>query len=140
MVQNNNDRLKPYSRKDLETLICEVMGIKSITPMINNQITKYSLEYGMSFKEIARCIVYYVEVQGKELSCMYGLGMIPNIRELANQYFKQLELDQQRKEKEAEKVIEYQDNNIIFHIKSLKLNTKKPKQLDLNDIKVGDEE
>ena len=71
---------------------------------------------------------------------MYGLGMIPNIRELANQYFKQLELDQQRKQKEAEKVIEYQDNNIIFHIKSLKLNTKKPKQLDLNDIKVGDEE
>jgi hypothetical protein len=116
------------------------MGIKSITPMISKQINRYILDYDMSFKEIARCVVWYVEVFGGELSPVYGLGIIPNIREKAAAYFKQLELDQQKQAIEAKKIVEYQDNNIIFNIKSLKHNKRKPKQLDLSDINIeGDE-
>lgn len=127
---------KTFKRTDLNALICEVMGISSITPMINKQISRYILDYDMSFKEIARCIVWYVEVFGGELNTVYGLGILPNIREQAAAYFKQLELDQQKQAIEAKKVVEYQDNNIIFNIKSLQHKKRKPKQLDINDIDV----
>lgn len=129
---------KPYSREELENLIKDVMDIKTITPMIKKQIDKMVLEDEMSYKEIARCIVWFVEVAQQTLTPLYGLGIIPNIREQAEKYFKQLELDQQKRELEAQKVIEYQDNNIIFNIKSLKHNKRQPKQLNIDDIKVGE--
>ena len=125
-----------FKRTDLEQMICEVMGLSTITPMISKQINRFILDYDMSFKEIARCVVWYVEVFGGELNPVYGIGIIPNIREKAAAYFKQLELDQQKKAIEAQKIVEYQDNNIIFNIKSLKHNKRKPKQLDINDINV----
>lgn len=125
-----------FKRTDLEQMICEVMGLSTITPMISKQINRFILDYDMSFKEIARCVVWYVEVFGGELSPVYGIGIIPNIREKAAAYFKQLELDQQKQAIEAQKIVEYQDNNIIFNIKSLKHNKRKPKQLDINDINV----
>ena len=125
-----------FKRTDLEQMICEVMGLSTITPMISKQINRFILDYDMSFKEIARCVVWYVEVFGGELNPVYGIGIIPNIREKAAAYFKQLELDQQKKAIEAQKIVEYQDNNIIFNIKSLKHNKRKPKQLDIKDITV----
>lgn len=129
---NNN----PYTKQQLEALICEVMGIKTITPMIARQINKYILDYNMTFKEIARCIVWYTEVAQKTFDPLYGIGMVPNVREPAATYFKQLELDQQRQQAEAKKVVEYQDNNIIFNINSLKHKKKQPKQIDISQIDV----
>ena len=125
-----------FKRTDLEKMSCEVMGLSTITPMISKQINRFILDYDMSFKEIARCVVWYVEVFGGELNPVYGIGIIPNIREKAAAYFKQLELDQQKQAIEAQKIVEYQDNNIIFNIKSLKHHKRKPKQLDINDINV----
>ena len=127
-----------YRRSDLEEVICEVMGITSITPMITKQINRYILEYNMSFKEIARCVVWYVDVFGGTLNTVYGIGIVPNVREQAAAYFKKLELDQQQQSIEAKKVVEYQDNNIIFNIKQLKHNKRNPKQLNIADIDIGD--
>ena len=128
----NND----FKRTDLENMICEVMGIQSITPMIAKQINRYILDFDMSFKEIARCVVWYAEVYGGTFNTVYGIGIVPNVREQAAAYFKKLELDQQQQAIEAKKVVEYQDNNIIFHIKQLKHNKRKPKHLDITDIDV----
>jgi hypothetical protein len=125
-----------YTREDLFALIKEVMDIESVTPMISKQVNRFILEYDMTFKEIARCIVWYVEVNGGQLSTLYGLGIIPNIRENAAKYFKQLELDQQKQLAEAQKIVEYQDNNIIFNIKSLKHQKRQPRQFNIEDIKV----
>ena len=129
-----------FTKNDLLEIIRDVMGIETITPMITRQINKFVLQDDMSFKEIARCIVYYVEVRGGVLDTMYGLGMIPNIREQAAKYFKQLELDQQKQLAQAQKIVEYQDNNIIFNIGSLKHKKREPKQFNIQDIIVeGDE-
>lgn len=125
-----------YSLKELQQLIKDVMGIKTITPMISRQINKFVLDYNMTYKEIARCIVWYTEVAKQKLEPLYGIGMVVNVREQAAAYFKQLELDQQRQQKEAEKVVQYQDNNIIFNIKSLKHKKKQPKQIDISQINV----
>ena len=129
-----------FTKNDLLEIIRDVMGIETITPMITRQINKFVLQDDMSFKEIARCIVYYVEVRGGVLDTMYGLGMIPNIREQAAKYFKQLELDQQKQLAQAQKIVEYQDNNIIFNIGSLKHKKRQPKQFNIQDVIVeGDE-
>lgn len=125
-----------YTRKELEQLICEVLGYKTVPPMVSKQINRFILDYNMSFKEIARCLVWYVEVHGAVMKPEYGIGILPNIREQAEQYFIQLELDQQKQAAEANKVAEYQDNNIIFNIKSLKHKKRQPKQFDIGDIKV----
>lgn len=127
---------KPFSKQELIDLIKEVMGIQTITPMINKQINRFILQDKMTYKEIARCVVWYTEVQGKSFTTMYGLGIIPNIREDVEKYFRQLELDQQQKANEAKKIIENQDNNIIFNIKSLKQKPRKRKSLNIGEIKV----
>lgn len=127
---------KPFSKQELIDLIKEVMGIQTITPMINKQINRFILQDKMTYKEIARCVVWYTEVQGKSFTTMYGLGIIPNIREDVEKYFRQLELDQQQKANEAKKIVENQDNNIIFNIKSLKQKPRKRKSLNIGEIKV----
>lgn len=133
--------MSEYNRLDLERYICEVMGIQTITPMIARQINYLVLEKKMDFKEIARGICWYTEVAQKELSVLYGIKIVENFREQTAAYFKQLELDQQRQLSEAKKVVEYQDNNIIFNIKNLQHEQRKPrKQLDISQIDVeGDE-
>ena len=136
-MANNN---KEFTKQDLFDMICDLMGIQKVTPMIIKQVNKFVLEYGMTFKEIARCAVYYVDVKGGVLDTMYGLGIIPNIREQALKYFHQLELDQQKQLAQAQKIVEYQDNNIIFNIGSLKHKKRQPKQFNIQDVIVeGDE-
>lgn len=132
-----------FTREDLEQYICEVMEIETITPMIAKQINRLVLDKGMTWKEIARCICWYTEVNGKQLSIIYGISIVENFRIEAAKYFKQLELDQQEQKRQAKKVVEYQDNNIIFNIKNLNLQNHKRhiKQLDLNNINIqGDDD
>ena len=106
---------KQFTRNDLEQYICEVMEIDSITPMIAKQINRLVLDVGMTWKEIARCICWYVEVNNKKLSVIYGISIVENFRIETAKYFKKLELDQQEQLRQAKKVVEYQDNNIIFN-------------------------
>ena len=112
---------KQFTREDLEQYICEVMEIEAITPMIAKQINRLVLEKGMTWKEIARCICWYTEVNNKKLSIIYGISIVENFRIETAKYFKKLELDQQEQLRQAKKVVEYQDNNIIFNIKNLDL-------------------
>lgn len=127
---------KTYTRKDLEQLIKEVMGVQTIPPNFTKQINRFVLENDMSLKEIARCIVWFVEVRQSKIDPLYGLWFVPNIREQAAQYFKQLELDQQRQAEQARKVLEVQDNNVIFNISDIPHSRRKPKQFDISQINV----
>ena len=130
-----------WTKKDLEDLIKEVMGIQTITPMIKKQINRFIIEEDMSFKEMARCIVYWTEVEGKEFNPAYGIAILPNLREHAAAYFNKLALEQKKQSEEAQKIVEYQDNNIIFNIKSLRHKKRQPKQFNIADIDIeGDEE
>ena len=128
---------KLFTREDLENMICELMGVKEVTPLIQKHISELSVIYKMTWKEIARCLVYYVEVCKGTLKIEYGIKTTcTSVREKAEKYFKQLELDQQTQKGEAAKIVEYQENNIIFHISSLENKKRQPKQLDINDIDI----
>ena len=116
------------------------MGIKSVTSTIKNQINRIVLQDNLNFKEIARAIVWYTEVAKKEISPIYGIAFVPNVFPMAAEYFRQLELEQQSKDEEAKKLVEYQENNIIFNIKSLEHKRRTPKQLNISEIVIeGDE-
>ena len=126
-----------FTRNQLEQLICELVGVKQITPLITKHINELCLQYKMTWKEIARCLTWYVEVAHRTISVEFGIKTIcTSVREKAEQYFKQLELDQQQQRAEAKKVVEYQENNIIFNIKSLTHQKRQPKQYDISDIDV----
>lgn len=125
-----------YTIADLNDFIKEAFDVTSIPETIKKQINRFSLQYGMSAKDIARCICYYQEVRNGTLDPLYGIWFVPNIKDQAADYFKKLELDQQKKATEAKKVVEYQENNIIFNIKSLQHKKRQPKQLDITDINV----
>lgn len=131
----------PVTREDLYELICEVTGLNSVTPVIERQVFKYITELKMTYKEIARCIVWYVEVEGKKFDkSYYGIGVVPNIREQANKYFEKLKKDQEEKQRQAEEAAASSGNNIIFNISSLEHKRRKPKSFDISKIDVGEEE
>lgn len=129
-----------YTLNDLCELIKEVMDIKNITPLIRRHINQLILEQNMTFKDIARCIVWYVEVHGGKLDVVYGIIRVGDYKEKVDKYYQKLELDRQKQLAEAQKIVEYQDNNIIFNIKSLKHKKRQPKQINIADINVEGEE
>lgn len=135
-----NAQQNQYTKDDLFALIKEELQVDTVPPTIIKQINRFILDYDMTFKEIGRCIYWYVAVSKGSLSPVYGIFFVPNVREKAENYFKQLELDQQKQLAEAQKIVEYQDNNIIFNIKSLKHQKRQPRQFNIEDILVeGDE-
>ena len=128
MADNN------WTKQQLEELILDVMRLKSITPTIRKQIGNYVLIDNMTYKEIARCIVWYDEVFHGKFEPIYGISFVPSVRDRAAEYFRNLE-----KQKKAQQVAEYQENNIIFNIKSLEHKKRTPKQLDISEINVEGE-
>lgn len=117
----------------------DVMHLKSITPTIRRQIGNYVLIDNMTYKDIARCIVWYDEVFHGKFEPIYGISFVPSVKDRAAEYFRNLEKEQKAKQEQARKVAEYQENNIIFNIKSLEHKKRTPKQLDISEINVEGE-
>ena len=135
-----------FTIADLYDFIKDSFQVKEIPETIIKQINRYSLKYELSAKDIARCICYYEEVKKGVLDPLYGIWFVPNVKDAAAEYFRKLELDQQNQAAEAKKVVEYQDNNIIFNIKSLfyiifnikslKHKKRQPIQLDITNVDI----
>jgi len=133
-----------YTKKDLHTLIKEYMGLSptdNIPPIILNQITRYIINEQMSYKEIGRCICYYVEKEHKEINPLYGIAFVLNIRDAANKYFIQLENNKKQKEEEAKKFI-IKDDVVIYNIKEIVKKKTPPKlqELSFDDVNLKEEE
>lgn len=84
-------------KTELREIICETLKIPKTTPLIESHIHKYVMELGLTYKEIAQALVYYIEVTGGEYIPMYGLGIVPNVLPEAKKYF-----EQKRREKEEQ--------------------------------------
>lgn len=127
---------KIFTISDLYSFIKVNFNIQEITPILNKQINNFILEKDMTPLEIARCIEYYLKALKQEYKSIYGISFVLNIREEAARYYKQLELDQKKKTIEAKRVVEYQDNNIIFNISAIPHQKRKPKQIDISNISI----
>lgn len=131
-----------YSIKDLYDLIKDVMGVSQVSPVVLKQITDFVIKDKMTYKEIARCIVWCDEVGMKDKldkwNPIYGIGCIRNVREQANSYFAELAEEQKKKQREAQEAKVIAQTNIIFNIKQIKKPRRSPKHYDISEIDVGD--
>jgi len=66
-----------FNREDLEKIIKEQFNMPSISLTIRKQIHKFVTELGLSYKEIAQALVFYVEVDKGQLDPKYGIGIVP---------------------------------------------------------------
>lgn len=119
-----------FGRKELESLIFEKFNIQELTSLINSQITRFVGQHGYSYKDIARALVFFTEVEKGKLDTRFGIGIVPNVMKEAQNYFKTL------KEKKEEQLKNYEKNkqdNIIL--------VAKPKKRKINfSIKKESEE
>jgi len=120
-------------KKELRKLICELLHIPKITLTIENQIHRYVIELGLSYKEIAQALVFFLEVEKGEIDPKFGIGIVPHVVERAKEYF--LQLKKQREQqinsiKEAEK-----QPDIILRVGKLK-KRRKLGQIEIDKIDV----
>jgi hypothetical protein len=120
-------------KSELREFICDVLNIPKLNSMLEAQINRFVIELGLTYKEIAQALVFYIEVEKKNYDPKYGLGIIPHVKDKANAYF-----DRKRKEKQQQiKSVKEanQQPDIILTVKEVKPKRSRPK-IDIENLDV----
>lgn len=120
-------------KNELREIICDTLKIPKTTPLIESHIHKYIMELGLTYKEIAQALVYYVEVKGGEYIPMYGLGIVPNVLNEAKAYFEQKRREKENQIRSIEEAKKQPD--IILEVKKIK-KRKKIQPIDIDKLDV----
>lgn len=120
-------------KNELREIICDTLKIPKTTPLIESHIHKYIMELGLTYKEIAQALVYYIEVKGGEYIPMYGLGIVPNVLNEAKAYFEQKRREKENQIKSIEEAKKQPD--IILEVKKIK-KRKKIQPIDIDKLDV----
>lgn len=120
-------------KQELIDWICDLFQIEQCPQQILGQIHKFTRERGYSYKDIARALAFYVEVDGGKLEPKYGIGIVPFVMERAQAYFKKLELEKEQQRRAAQT---HKKENRVTTTISCTVNQKKPKrkQIDISQI------
>ena len=80
------------TKAELIEIIEQLTG-KKISSLINSQIDNF-IKSGMTYKEIARSVVYFYEVKKQDVSKIdiYGIGIVKNIKDEANKYYDNIKI------------------------------------------------
>lgn len=120
-------------KQELLEYICDWYGITKVPQIILNQIYKFTTERRYSYKDIARALSYYIEVQHNKPEIKYGIAIVPYVMDEAQKWFKQKE-----KEKEQQRIAAQQHNQQSNSVKQIKCNPiankTKRKQIDFNNL------
>lgn len=101
-----------FKKQQLLDIIYNTFEIKELTPLITSQIIKFKTELGLSYKEIAQALFYFVNVQKGTPDIKYGLGIVPFVMEEAKAYFKKLKKQKEEQQKSIEEA--KKQSNIIL--------------------------
>lgn len=121
-------------KEELLELIKELYGISECNQLILNQIYKFITECGYSYKDIARALVFYIEVQGQKPQLKYGIGIVPHVMREATKYFEQLKQEQERQIKDAQIAKNNNETVIITCKLPIESKHKKRKQINIEDL------
>ena len=121
------------TKQELEQFICEIFQIDECTSMILRQINKYVTERRYDYKNIARALSYYVDVQGNTLDIKYGIGIVPLVMNDALKYFEQLKKQQEEQRQAAVAASQQQDNIIKIRDEQIKMPRKRP-HIDISSL------
>lgn len=120
-------------KQELIAWICDLFEIEQCPQQILGQIHRFTRERGYSYKDIARALAFYVEVDDGKLDPKYGIGIVPFVMERAQTYFKKLELEkeQQKRAAEAHKKEKHATTTINCGLNQKK---RKRKQIDISQL------
>lgn len=119
-------------KKELEQIIRSTLNIETINPTIKKQITRFILERGLSYDDIAHALTFYIEVEQNKYEPKYGIAFVDWTVDRSRAYYAALEA----KKKEQIKSIENKEEVKVIKITKI----KKRKPIDSIDItKLGDD-
>lgn len=90
------------TRAELETIIKTEYNLAEITPLIGRQIGRFRLEHGYTYKQIARAVVYLVQIRNQRFDPMFGIGTVPNVMDESERYFERLKREREARLKSLE--------------------------------------
>ena len=93
-----------FTRLDLENKIKELFDMPSITPLIDNQITKLVREKRYSYQDIARAL-YFWRMEENQLLDNRGIAIVPYIMDRAKAFFNEKARQQQEQLEQVEKYV-----------------------------------
>lgn len=119
-------------KKELEQLICSTLDIKTINPTIKKQITRFILERGLTYEDIAHALTFYIEVEQNKYEPKYGIAFVDWTVDNARAYYTALEA------KIKEQIESTKPQEEIKVIKVTKIKERKPiNSIDIT--KLGDD-
>ncbi len=122
------------TKQELQAFICDIFQIDECTSLILRQINKYVTERRYDYKNIARALSYYVDVQGNTLELKYGIGIVPLVMNDALKYFEQLKRQQEEQRQAAEEASKKQAP-VIAKIDEIKgHNTIRRPHIDISSL------
>lgn len=125
-------------KRELLEYICEWFNIPECNQMILNQIYKFTTERRYTYKEIARALSFYIDVQGKQPELKYGIAIVPFVMEDARKFFKQKELEKQRQLEAAKSHQQDVATAITINCNPKPRKTIKKKQIDISNLEQED--
>lgn len=136
----NNDI---YGIAELQAFLREELKLNEqdqFPEIISNQIAKYVLNEGFTYKEIARVTYYYIEHLKGNYNDLYGIWFVKRYRDQSKRYWAELERQQAERRENAKK-FETQSGTVVFNVRQILKNRTKPYRLeplkfdDLNEEK-----
>lgn len=126
---------QPFTQRQLNDIIKECMGLTEEEPIpaiVSKQIARFTLSENMTYKEIGRCVWYYVNIRKKKIDSLYGIGFVPNIKKESADYWYNREIHEKERQKAAQEIVVSQTvsgNSVIFNINEIIKHQKQPTQL-----------
>lgn len=99
-----------FTRENLDDLIKDLLGVSDIPFQIKRQIRDF-IERGFNYKGIARALCYLVDQKGLDLVAsykQYGIGIVKNVYQEANEYFDELGRKQKAQQQKQQTIIKSQ--------------------------------
>lgn len=120
-------------KQELREWLCETLGINRLTPMIERQVNRFVTEDGLTYKEVAQAVYFFIEVQGGSYQSKYGIGIVPGVIDDARKYFWKLK---QKRDKQIESVEEAKKiPEIILEVGQIR-KRRKLKPIDITKIEI----
>lgn len=119
----------PFTRLDLENKIKELFDMPSLTPLIDNQITKLVREKRYSYQEIARAL-YFWRMEENQMLDQRGIAIVPYIMDRAKAFFDE---KAQLQKEQLEQIEQYEIKVTVIN-KPVR-RKKHTKKIDITTIK-----
>jgi hypothetical protein len=103
--------------------------------MVKKQITRFVTEDKLTYKQIARSLVYYLEVKQRPHNPDYGIGFVPAVFPDANAYYEREGVKLRQRQAEGNKLKKVYDTpKNRVKVKATVRKHKNKKLIDITEI------